>query len=222
MKLLFIFLFSSLVFNQSNIEYKISIWGIPAAKCTYSLSDTTIYDIPSLKIDYYVETTGLYNLFFPIKNNYSVIFNKKTYEILSYYKNSYQPNVENKIKTIFKDNIVSYESGIKINKEEINIFILLYLLSNNKLNIIENFPIIDREGKKYKYELKQLKNKSYAINLIQVDDTKVGIIKDTDIFTWGLFLPKTENIIYIDDELLLINKCVFKKGFIKLVAKRMK
>ena len=35
--------------------------GIPAAKCVYSITDTSIYNQSALKINYKVKTIGLYN-----------------------------------------------------------------------------------------------------------------------------------------------------------------
>ena len=62
----------TMLFAQENIDYKINIWGVPAAKCNYSIIDTIFYDIPSKKIKYKAETIGLYDFFYPVKNNYTI------------------------------------------------------------------------------------------------------------------------------------------------------
>ena len=212
----------SFLFSVDNKKYKINILGMPAANCEYSLVDTIFSDIPSYKINYKVKTIGLYNLFFKVHNQYSVVFKKETFEILSYSKQSTQPRLKNKINTTYFNDKVKYDNDDNINYNETNIFVLLFMLSNNLFNKIENFPIIDREGKKYHYQLTQIVDNTYSINLTQLNNQEVGVIEHTDVFTWGLFLSETENIIILDDFLPLINKCIFKKGIIKMVAKRIK
>ena len=212
----------SFLFSEDNIKYKINILGMPAANCKYSLADTVYLDIPAYKINYKVETTGLYNLFFKVKNQYSVVFEKDTFEILSYSKQSTQPGLKNKINTTYSGDKVKYDNGDQINYNETNIFVLLFMLSNKFFNKINNFQILDREGKKYYYQLTPIANNTYSINLTELNNQEIGVIEHTDVFTWGLFLSETENIIILDDFLPLINKCIFKKGIIKMVAKRIK
>ena len=95
-KYLLLIIINSFLFSEDNFKYKINILGMPAAKCEYSLVDTIYLDIPAYKINYKVKTTGLYNLFYKVKNKYSIIFKKGTYEILSYSKSSTQPSLKNK------------------------------------------------------------------------------------------------------------------------------
>ena len=222
MKKIYILFLFCLLNSQENIDYKINIFGFPAAKCTYSLADTIFNDIPSIIINYEVKTVGLYDFFYPVKNKYSIIFNKYSYQVLSYYKKSIQPGVKNEIKTKFVDSMPLYDNGDYIGKDETNIFVLLYLLSNGLINEVNNFPVIDREGKKFNYQFSIINKFSYLINLNQIDKMDAGVIQDTDIFTWGLFLPKTESMIYLDEKLPLINKSIFKKGIIRMVANRIK
>jgi len=219
-KCLLLIIFFNFLFSVDNIKYKINIFGIPAAKCEYSFIDTIFLDMPAHKINYKVKTIGLYNLFYKVQNQYSVIFKKGTYEILSYSKLSTQPSLKNRINTTSYDNKVQYNNGIQINNNETNIFVLLYMLSNQYFDKIKDFPIIDREGGKYYYQLNSIANNTYSIDLKQLSNQEIGVVEHTDVFTWGLFLPNTENIIVLDDFLPLINKCIFKKGIIKMVAKR--
>ena len=212
----------TMLFTQENIDYNINIWGIPAAKCNYSIVDTFFYDVPSKKIKYKAETIGLYDFFYPVKNNYTIVFNTNTYDLLYYEKNSFQPNVVNEIKTRYDNGEVSYLNGDVINYNETNIFILLYLLSKNNHNILEKFPIIDREGKSFSYNLSTENNSLYSLSLNSISNSDFSVVNDTDIFTWGLFLDNTQNFIFINNEDMLVDKCIFKKGLIKLVAKREK
>ena len=62
---------------------------------------------------------------------------------------------------------VEYNNGILINNNETNIFVLLYMLSNQYLDKIKDFPIIDREGKKYYYQLNSIVDNTYSIDLKQ-------------------------------------------------------
>ena len=219
-KYLLLIIINSFLFSEDNFKYKINILGMPAAKCEYSLVDTIYLDIPAYKINYKVKTTGFYNLFYKVKNKYSIIFKKGTYEILSYSKSSTQPSLKNKINTTYFDNKVEYDNGIQISNKETNIFVLLYMLSNQYYEKMKNFPIIDREGKKYYYKLNSIDSNRYSIDLKQLSDQETGVVEHTDVFTWGLFLPNTENEIVLDNFLPLIDKCIFKKGIIKMVAKR--
>ena len=100
-KHILLLLFFSLIINQEKMEYKIHMIGIPAAKCIYTLSDTTFHDKTAFKINYKVESFGLYGLFFKVKNNYNVIFEKNTFKILYYSKDSTQPGLDNQISTIY-------------------------------------------------------------------------------------------------------------------------
>jgi len=217
-----ILLLITFLFGQEKVEYEIDVFGLSAAKCIYSVSDTNIYNESAIMINYKVKTIGLYNIFFRVNNNYTIIFKKNTFEFLYYSKKSIQPGVNNYITTNYLDNRATYGMGRDISKNETNIFILLYLLSNNYLDDIKNYPIIDREGKKYRYSLKSMSNNSYSINLEEIDIKDLGEIEHTDIFTWGIFLPKAKNSIFIDSDLGIINKTIFKKGFLKIVAQKVK
>ena len=219
----YILFFLTLLFSNENIDYKINVWGIPAAKCSYSIIDTIFHDIPSKKIQYKVETISLYDFFYPVKNNYTVIFNSDTYSLLYYEKNSSQPQVINNITTNYNNGIISYINGDVVKENETNIFILLYLIGNNNFKAIDRFPIIDREGKKFSYSLTPIKeNYSYSISLNPISNFDLSVVEHTDIFTWGLFLENTKNFVYINNNDKLIDKCIFKKGIIKLVATRVK
>ena len=59
-------------------------------------------------------------------------------------------------------------------------------------------------------------------DIFEIDNTDVGNIKNTDIFTWGLFLENTKKTIYINKMNQYIEKCKFKKGLLNLTAKIIK
>ena len=65
-------------------------------------------------------------------------------------------------------------------------------------------------------------NSLYSLSLNSISNSDFSVVNDTDIFTWGLFLDNTQNFIFINNEDMLVDKCIFKKGLIKLVAKREK
>ena len=215
-KYLLLIIINSFLFSEDNFKYKINILGMPAAKCEYSLVDTVYLDIPAYKINYKVKTTGLYNLFYKVKNKYSIIFKKSNCEILSYSKLSTQPSVKNKINTTYFDNKVEYDNGIQISNNETNIFVLLYMLSNQYYEKMKNFPIIDREGKKYNAIISVI-GADYKLTTNEIT-SKGGVIEHTDIFSWGLFLPNTEKIIKFNREDNIIESCQFQKGLLKFRA----
>ena len=62
----------------------------------------------------------------------------------------------------------------------------------------------------------------YSLSLNSISNSDFSVVNDTDIFTWGLFLDNTQNFIFINSEDMLVDKCIFKKGLIKLVANREK
>ena len=155
--------------------------------------------------------------FFQINNVYHVILDKKNYKTLFYSKKTYQPILENEVRSSYDANKVVYNNGMEIKSDEINIFGILYLLSNDLRNKINYFKLIDREGKKYKFEIVGNGNKFYEIKTIALNN-EPGYIEHTDIFLWGLFLEKSKNRIYIDQDNRKIIKCIFKRGMVAITA----
>ena len=217
----FLILVNSIISTEI-YNYKISFWGLVIADCQYSIKDTIIYNKESIKLNYMVKTNKLYDLFFKVSNNYSVVFDKSNYRTLYYTKRSSQPKIYNKIKTEYINDIVKYSDSLIIDLNEINIFTLLYLQSNYKNKEIEKYDIIDSEGKKYNYNLNKVNENEFILNLNAVEKNKYGAIKDTDIFTWALSLPNTESYFYINKQNNVIDYCEFSKGFLKLKGKRIK
>ena len=66
--------------------------------------------------------------------------------------------------------------------------------------------------------MNKVNNSKFKLHTKEINEHNNGYIKDTDIFTWGLFLPKTDISIHVNDINNVIEQCVFKKGIIKLTA----
>ena len=220
-KYYFIFLvINTICFGEEVNFYKIKFFGINAATCIQTMSDTTLYENDCMIIEYKVETTGLFNYLFKITNKYTTIIKKNNYETLYFHKDTVQPKVKNNISTELLNNNVKYSNIYKINKDDLTIFSLLYLLSKDKIDTIKSYNTIDREGKKYNFHLNQINNNQYILLTSELDEDKKGYLEHTDIFSWALFLPNTKKIIYIDSKNHMIDKCVFKKGILTFSAER--
>ena len=73
-----------------------------------------------------------------MKNNYTIVFNSKTYHLLYYEKNSFQPNVVNEINTRYDNGVVSYLNGdiVLLPYDKIGTDTVIYL--NKSTNQVEN------------------------------------------------------------------------------------
>ncbi len=206
--------------SQEIFEYKIKLLGIPVANCLVSYSDTIITNVNYKKLDYKVITTSFIDRIFKIDNHYTVIINKTDYSTIYYNKTSYQPNVINQISAKLIDDRLQYDnSEISINKKNFNIFTVLYLFHLGRIDILKNIDYIEREGKYYYFSIEEVKINQFSLYLEEIDDQKKGVIKDTDIFLWGLFLDNSDKKIILDSVDSKILKCVFNRGFTTISAK---
>ena len=133
-----------------------------------------------------------------------------------YRKKTSQPNLTNFIETEFIDNKIRYkDSDIFLKENDVNIFTLLYLISNKdkKINKIKN---LEREGKYYNLEIFR-ENQVYKLFINEFNDSNKGLIEHTDIFLWALFLPNTSNSIKVSKS-GLIQKCTFRRGLLNVSA----
>jgi len=205
--------------SQDVFEYKIKLLGIPVANCLINYTDTTISNVGCKRLDYRVNTNAFIDKIFKINNHYTVIIDTSRYNTLFYAKKSFQPNVINNIKTsLNRDSLTYINSNISINKKDKNIFTVLYLLQSGKYHDLDSINYIEREGKYYKFDLEQYKKNQFKILIEEINSRKNGVIKDTDIFLWGLFLNKSNNRIIMNNEHNYIDKCIFKKGITSITA----
>ena len=218
---LFIILFSSINAKQQDVfEYKIKLLGIPVANCSVNYSDTIIANINYKKLDYKVITTPFIDRIFKVDNHYTIVINKVDYSTIYYNKKSYQPNVINQISAKLIDNRLKYDnSDISINNNDFNIFTVLYLFHLGKIDDLNKINHLEREGKYYHFNINRIKTNQFNLYLKEIDNKKNGVIKDTDIFLWGLFLDNSDKKIIIDTDNNKILKCVFNRGVTTVSAK---
>ena len=203
-------------FSDDLFNYKIKYFGIYAADCTIDIKDTLYSNQNVKRISFIVKTKPLFNFLFPVNNIYSIILNEDN-RILSFKKNTSQPQVTNSLYTVIRDDKVFYDnSNFEILPNYYNIFSILYIMIS-KREIPDNC-IIEREGLLYDLSINFNENKSmYVLNLENQDNSN-PIIEDTDIFTWALFMDNCKRKIFINPESELIEKCVFSKGLINITA----
>ena len=203
---------------SSNLNYRIKFFGIYVADCEIDISDTTIYNIEGIKLNYKIRTKPFINNFFNVNNYYTIIIDKNKYNTLLYKKKTVQPKIINYIETEFVNNKIKYnESNIYLNEDDFNIFSILYLIANNEKEIISSIKQIEREGKYYAFSFLN-ENNSYELILNEMNNQDKGLIEHTDIFLWGIFLPNTNNSVIVND-LGYIEKCTFKRGLLTMSAK---
>ena len=217
MKKIFFFLFLSIVFSEEKYNYKIKFFGIGVAKCNVAYSDTVLYNKQFKKIEYKVMTNDFINNFFKVDNKYIIILDQN-YNTVYYKKDTLQPKLKNKIETEYSNGSLRYKnSNIIINKNNLNIFSVLYMIYNQDFDALSKVTIVEREGKYYNFNSKIDKGK-IDIFLDEIDEKNHGLIKHTDIFTWGLFLDKTKKTIIYNHNKKYIEKCIFKKGLTTISA----
>ncbi len=203
---------------SSNLNYRIKFLGIYVADCEIDISDTTIYNIEGIKLNYKIRTKPFINNFFNVNNYYTIIIDKNKYNTLLYKKKTVQPKIINYIETEFVNNKIKYnDSNIYLNEDDFNIFSILYLIANNEKEIISSIKQIEREGKYYAFSFLN-ENNSYELILNEKNNQDKGLIEHTDIFLWGIFLPNTSNSVIVND-LGYIEKCTFKRGLLTMSAK---
>ena len=74
--------------------------------------------------------------------------------------------------------------------------------------------MLEKEGKLYHCNVLLSKNR-YQLIFNELDDTE-SILKNTDIFTWGIFIDGSER--YIDIKSGEISKSIFKNKHISFTA----
>ena len=221
MKNYFIILILSYLLSNSVDQYSVYWFGIPMADVTITNQDTIYNDINAIKLHFETKTNKLTSRLFKVDNSYETIINKKNFEILSFKKSTYQPNVTNQLYTINSENGLIYNDSINfiIPKNCFNIFSLLYYLSTTPFDKIKNIVTLEKEGLIYNCEIyKNNKNKysEFELKFNLITQTDKPVIQHTDIFTWGLFKENgTKKIIVNNNK---IKQCHFEFGLSHLKA----
>jgi len=222
--ILILLLVQSLTLGKT-IDYEIDMWGIHVADVTIQTTDTLFNGIQAKNIQFSTETTPLTSKLFRVDNEYSTIVEKSSYKMLSFYKKTYQPGVENLISTELIDNKVCYKnSNFCFQDGDFNIFSFLDFLSNVNQDLDKDDFKIEREGLTYNAIIKKIDNGEESVHYqLQLQFSKVKqtpLFEHTDIFTWALFKENTTKNIWINTKNNEIECCVFKSGLIRLSAKQ--
>ena len=228
----FILILCSYLFSFKSSEYKIKYFGINAAICKSSYTDTTITlinptnldkkkTIQCIKIEYNVKSSGLFNKIYPIENSYITIIDQE-YNLIHFSKKTSQPKLTNLISTepighdFYNKMELNYNNTTcTIPANVYNIFSLLYIIENNPQYLISKDKILlEKEGKLYHCNV-LLSENTYQLIFNELDDTE-SILKNTDIFTWGIFIDGSERYVNIESE--EISKSTFKNKHISFTA----
>ena len=221
-----IIIFFSLLYSVESQNFTIKFLGATAAKVNLEVQDVVFNDEKAKLISFSTNTINLTKYIFNVDNQYSTITSSDIKNILSFKKETYQPNLINKIQTHNYDNKTIYNNSlIEIPKNTFNIFSLLYFISKNKFLNQISFEI-EREGLYYNLTIIPLNQPGisniieYKLNLeLNDDSSKKPLIKHTDIFTWALFKKNSKKYITVDYKNNEIIDCVFDSGLIRMTAK---
>ena len=223
--IIIIIIFYPLILFSKEYNYEVSIFGVYCADIKINYSDTIFNNQNALKINYETKTRKEIDYFFFIDNKYTSIINIENYNMLSYYKNTKQPEITNNIITYYKNDSLFYSNKNQpYNNEYYNIFSLLYFLQMNDINdSFKSLDFLEREGNIYNMKIETIKSKNRFKYLLSLEFnntlSKEPIYKNTDIFTWGLFLPNSKRELIIDPISNIITSCKFSIGLINVTAK---
>ena len=209
------------LFQGSIKEYSVSLYGIPMADVIIEIQDTLYHNNNVVKLIYTTKTNKITSTLFKVDNIYETIIDKNTLKIVSFKKSTFQPNVTNHLHTTYTNDKVQYNgSNTIIPDNYFNIFSLLYYLSNNPFDSIQNIVTVEREGLIYKCKISksQINQKfEFELEFNLINNKNNAIIEHTDIFTWALFKKGGDNKIIINKS--EIETCHFKSGLANLKAK---
>ena len=218
-----IILFLSFLFSNQITNYSVTLYGVPMANVEMSFNNTNHYNLNTVTLLFETKTTNMMTQIFEVDNKYETIITKNDFDIMSFKKTTYQPNVTNQIKTVLENENITYEgTNIIIPKQYFNIFSLLYYLSNTAFHEIESIVDLEREGLFYKCIINKKKMRGlYEFELefhLLKEQKQTPVFANSDIFTWALFRDGAQNKVIIDSSLNQIQKCVFSLGFSNLEA----
>ena len=210
----------NIVLPNQSFHYNIKYLGFNAADCHISIKDTVYQSYnKATKVTFVVKTKNFFDLVYPIKNNYSIILDQLN-NIIYFNKTTSQPGLSNILETEIINNRVLYKgTNFYIKEGQYNIFSLLYQIMLR--NIIPENIVVEREGMLYKGKVEKNINE-YDIYLNIDKNNNIGIIENTDIFTWALFKNNSKRKVILDDNINRIDKCIFKLGFTSMTASLVK
>ena len=210
------YLLLNIVLANQTFHYNIKYLGFNDADCHISIKDTVYHSYNNAtKVTFVVKTKNFFDLIYPIKNTYSIILDELD-NIIYFSKITSQPGLSNILETEMIDNNVLYkDTNFYIKQGQYNIFSLLYQIMLRR-SIPENINI-EREGMIYNGIVKKNINE-YDIYLNKDENNNIGIIENTDIFTWALFKNNSKRKIIVNDNIDRIEKCIFKLGFTSMTA----
>ena len=220
---LLIILFLPIILLSKQFEYEVSIFGVYCADVTINYTDTLYNNQEAIKIEYNTQTRKEIEYFFFIDNVYTSIINKNNFNILSYNKKTKQPNVINNISTYNKNDSLFYINNNQFyNNQFYNIFSLLYVLQMDENKQIKPLDFLEREGNIYNMKIQKRNFNNlikYSLSL-KINNllSNNSVVKNTDIFTWGLFLPNAKREIVVDPINKIITSCKFSIGLINVKA----
>ena len=215
-----IFYLSYIIANTSN--YDIKLYNMSMSNVVINTKDTIVNKELLTKISFETSTYKLISTFFKVDNKYQTIIDAN-FNIRSFQKDTYQPNVSNKIFTLYKNDSVFYNnSKIDIPKNYFNIFSLLYYLSTIDFEQIKSNVKLEREGLQYDCKIEKIKMEDhlyeYTLYFELEDKDRVPLFIHSDIFTWAIFKEDGTRKIIVDSHLKKIVKCSFKNRWNKVEA----
>ena len=222
-QIIFFIIITPIILFSKQYEYEVSIFGVNCADIYINYIDTLYNNQEAIKIEYKTKTKKVIEYFFFVENTYTSIINKYNYDVLSFSKKTKQPNITNNINTYYRNDSLLYNNNQNYNNQYYNIFSLLHFLQmNNNKDSFKSLDFLEREGKIYDMVLNKkasLNQTKYKLSLnINNDLSNNAIIENTDIFTWGVFLPNAKREIIINTYEQIITKCQFSIGLINVKA----
>ncbi len=222
-QIIFFIIITPIILFSKQYEYEVSILGVNCAEIYINYIDTLYNNQEAIKIEYKTKTKKAIEYFFFVENTYTSIINKYNYDVLSFSKKTKQPNITNNINTYYRNDSLLYNNNQNYNNQYYNIFSLLHFLQmNNNKDSFKSLDFLEREGKIYDMVLNKktsLNQTKYKLSLnINNDLSNNAIIENTDIFTWGVFLPNAKREIIVNTYEKIITKCQFSIGLINVKA----
>ena len=206
----------------NTFHYDIKLYNVSMSNVVMMTQDTIVNKDLLTKISFETSTYKLISTFFEIDNKYQTIIDSN-FNIKSFQKDTYQPNVSNKIFTINRNDSIFYNnSQLNIPKNYFNIFSLLYYLSITDFKQIKSNVKLEREGLQYDCKIEKVKTTGhlyeYTLTFKLVEKDRTPLFIQTDIFTWAIFKENAIRTVIVDPNLKKIVKCTFKNGWNKLEA----